>query len=152
VSPFVVKMVALHQNTVNEMCSTFINAQTVYEFFPHDLRKDIDELRHEADPHYREIEIVALIHCMIEALLMLKSQSLTHGDIRPSTIFMTSPSINNPHKQTHSGPNPVYKVTSLSQLTQNDSYKKALVGSREEDSPLLLSPEQLEELKAQSFR
>lgn len=145
-SPFLIKMVGLQQSTVNEMCSTFISAQTVYEFYVHDLRKDIDEMRHEADPHYKEIEIVAFLHCMIEALITLKNQGSTHGDIRPSTVFMTGPSINKPHKES-STPNPIYKITNVTQLTQSNAYKKALVGSIDDGSPLLLSPEQLEELK-----
>ena len=150
-TPFLIKMVGLQQSTVNEMCSTFISAQTVYEFHVHDLRKDIDEMRHEADPHYKEIEIVAFLHCMIEALITLKNQGSTHGDIRPSTIFMTGPSINKPHKES-SSPNPIYKITNVMQLTQINAYQKALMGSIDEGSPLLLSPEQLENLKSQTSR
>lgn len=89
---------------------------------------------------------MAFLHCMIEALITLKNQGSTHGDIRPSTVFMTGPSINKPHKES-STPNPIYKITNVTQLTQSNAYKKALVGSIDDGSPLLLSPEQLEELK-----
>lgn len=59
---------------------------------------------------------------------------------------MSAPSLNNDEREGQDLPNAIFKLTSIHSMTQLNSYKRQLTG-QQDDYTLLLSPEQLAELK-----
>lgn len=64
---------------------------------------------------------------------------------------MTYPSLNNPNKMQATYFNPVYKISNVHALTGTNAYQRFLL-NQVDDSTLLLSPEQLEDLRSRNTR
>ena len=114
--PYLIRLLDMQHNSQQEMCGFHDRTSCVYEYYQHDLRKDMEELQH-TQRRYEEIEIVAMMHCVLGGLVYLQMKKQNHGDLRPETILMTSPSLNNPLKVSNVIQPAVFKLTRIQEMT-----------------------------------
>lgn len=145
---YLIKLLDLQHQTENELCSSVTKAYQIFEYYPHDLKKDIEEMSAN-EKEYEEIEIVAMIYFISSALITLNLQRYQHGDLRPVTVLMTQHSLNNPHRSSAVDFNPLYKITNLQDLTGKNAYARCL---EDQNDDYNLSPEQLNSLKALIYK
>eukprot|EP01017_Pseudomicrothorax_dubius_P040946 TRINITY_DN649_c0_g2_i1.p1 TRINITY_DN649_c0_g2~~TRINITY_DN649_c0_g2_i1.p1 ORF type:complete len:1064 (+),score=305.53 TRINITY_DN649_c0_g2_i1:140-3331(+) len=86
--PGLIRLIAVNSSSQDTFCATFHKITAIFELLDNDLEKEI-ATRRERDLPFREEELWRLIESVAGALIYLQSQNITHGDLRPFSIFIS---------------------------------------------------------------
>jgi serine/threonine protein kinase len=70
-----------------DLCSESVALSMYFEYFPHDLEKDIDGRLQDGRP-FTTAEVCGLLYQLADCLHYLQSHNTYHGDIKASNVLL----------------------------------------------------------------
>ena len=134
--PNIVKVLGYTSKSEDHLCASVHKILMIVEYLDNDLEKEIS-LKKNQNNYYKEEQLWYLAENIIKALSLLQKNSISHEDLKPSSIFISKMG--------------VYKIAQHNIATSSiPAYHQRLSGVA--DSRTYLSPELLENLQRYELR
>jgi len=134
--PNIVKVLGYTSKSEDYLCASVHKILMIIEYLDNDLEKEIS-LKKNQNNYYKEEQLWYLAENVVKALALLQKNSISHEDLKPSSIFISKMG--------------VYKVTQHNFAGNNiPAYHQRLSGIA--DARTYLSPELLENLQRYELR
>lgn len=84
-----VKLINFTASKRDEFCGSFWKISLLYEYLDHDLKREIEH-RKKNTVRFTEGQLWYILTACTGALLYLRNKKITHGDIRPYSILIST--------------------------------------------------------------